>query len=154
MCSPLKGFFKFFPLKASRDSQRFRFWLRGVQFNSAVGCTPRSLALRYDAHRRVFKDIFLHDSVLWCPPRSLTPRRDAHLRVGLRRMMHTAELDSTVWCKPRSFLKIQISRQNQHRLRKYFTLFIRGPDGFETGKKMEVENLVTHSFLANIAKCA
>ena len=42
MCSPLKGFLLIVPLKATRDSQRFQFWLCSVQFDSAVWCTLRS----------------------------------------------------------------------------------------------------------------
>ena len=64
------------------------------------------------------------DSAVWCTPWSLTPRSDAH-----------CESDSTVWCTPWSFLKIWISRRNWNRIRKYFSLFIRGPDGFKSGKK-------------------
>ena len=50
MCSPLKGFLLIVPLKATRDSQRFRFWLRGVQFDSEVWCTPWSLTPQCNAH--------------------------------------------------------------------------------------------------------
>ena len=42
--------------------------------------------------------------------------------------MHKAESDSVVGCTPRSFLKILISGWNLNRIRKYFILFIRGPD--------------------------
>ena len=63
--------------------------------------------------------------------RSLTLRYDAHHGVWLCRMMHTAESDSAMGCTPRSFFKIRISRRN----RKYFSLFIRGLDGFESWKK-------------------
>ena len=51
--------------------------------------------------------------------------------------MHTAESNSEGWCRctPQSFLKIWISRRNRNRIRKYFSLFIRGPDGFESWKK-------------------
>ena len=66
--------------------------------------------------------------------------------------MHTAKLDSTVGCTLqsltpqcnahcRAFLKIQISRQNPNWIRKYFSLFFRGPDGFKSWKKY----LMTHS---------
>ena len=70
------GFILIVPLKATRDSQRFWFWLRGVHFYSAV----------------------------WCPPQSLTPRYDAHRGAWLHRGMHTAELDSAVWCTPQSLI--------------------------------------------------
>ena len=39
----------------------------------------------------------------------------------------------------------RISWQNRNRIGKYFSLFIRGPGGFESWKKIEIENLVTHS---------
>ena len=48
--------------------------------------------------------------------------------------MHTAELDSAVWCTPQSYLKIRISQWNWNRIRKYFSLYIRGLDGFESWK--------------------
>ena len=74
----LKEFLLIVPLKATRNSQRFWFWLIGVQFDSAVWCTPQSLTQQWDAHRGAW----------------LSSRK------------HTAELDSVVWCTPRSFLKI------------------------------------------------
>ena len=108
MCSLLKWFLLIVPLKASRDSQRLRFWLRGVHFDSEVWCTPRSLTLRYDAHRGAWLHGGMHTTE-GCTPRSLTPRYDAHSRAWLRGVMHTAEfyeklgsLDSTVWCTLRS----------------------------------------------------
>ena len=76
------------PLKGNRRSQRFWFWLRGVQFDSAMLCTPRSLTPRYDAHCK-----------------SLTPLWNAHHGAWLCSMMHTAELDSTMWCTPQSFFE-------------------------------------------------
>ena len=58
MCSPQKGFLLIVPLKATRDSQRFWIWLRGVmhtaELDSAVGSTPRSLTPQWDAHRGFF----------------------------------------------------------------------------------------------------
>ena len=48
--------------------------------------------------------------------------------------MHTAESDSAVWCTTRIFLQIRISRRNHNRIRKYFTLCIRCPEGFESWK--------------------
>ena len=77
--------------------------------------------------------------------------RTPRCAVLLRGVMYTLELDSAV-------LKIRISRRNRNLIRKYFILFIRGPDGFQSWKTMEVENLVTHSiydiinfFLNNLA---
>ena len=108
MCSLLKWFLLIVSLKASRDSQRFRFWLRGVHFDSEVWCTPQSLTLQYDAHRGAWLHGGMHTTE-GCTPRSLTPRYDAHSRAWLRGVMHTAEfyeklgsLDSTVWCTLRS----------------------------------------------------
>ena len=61
----------------------------------------------------------------------------------LRGMMHTVEIDLAVWCTLRrlnpcwdartrlSFLNTWISRRNQKRMPKYFSLFVRSPDGFE-----------------------
>ena len=80
---------------------------------------------------------------------------------------HTAESNCTPWSQNRnlweSMVAIKgtirrnpfrgeffelcegISRRNRNRIRKYLTLFIRGPDGCESWEKMKVENLVTHS---------
>ena len=69
---------------------------------------------------------------------------------------NTAEMISVVCCTPwRSSLRCVahpqrqlpdlISRWNQNRIWKYLSLFIRGPDRFESWKKLEVKNLVTHS---------
>ena len=84
---PLKGFLPIVPLKATRDSHRFWFWLRGVQFDSAVWCTQRSLTLRYDAHREAWLPGVQHnvelDSAVGSTPRSLTPWWDAHRRFRL-----------------------------------------------------------------------
>ena len=139
-----------------------------AESDSVVWCTPRSLTQQCDAHRGVWLRCEKHtaesDSVAWCTPRteffenfwsldspqSLTPWWDAH-----------RELDSTVWCTPRSltprgdahcrvrlrslidtlgiFLKIRISQRNQNRIRKYFSLFIRGPDGFESWKNWRLK---------------
>ena len=96
--------------------------------DSAVGCTPWSF---------------------WRTVHHLTPRCDAHCGAWLRGGMHTAESNSTVGCTLGSFLKIRISRQNRNRIRKYLSLFIRGPDGFESWTKQKVENLVTHSLYCN-----
>ena len=54
----------------------------------------------------------------------MNPRCGEHSGVRLRGMMHT-------W----SFLKIRISLQNRNRMRKYFSLFIRCTDGFESWNK-------------------
>ena len=43
--------------------------------------------------------------------------------------------------------KVRISQRNRNRIRKYFSLFIRGPDGFEWWKKLGVENLVGQGFV-------
>ena len=108
-------------------------WLRGEP-------TPWSLTQRCDAHRGVrlgggmhtaefFKKIWSLDSSVWYTRQSLTPWWDAYRGAWLR-VMHTAE-----WCTPQSFLKIRISWRNQNRIRKYFNLFIRALDGFESWKK-------------------
>ena len=81
-----------------------------------------------------FKILWVHDSVVWCTLRSLTPPCYAHCRVWLHGMLYTAERDSAVVSKPQSFLKLWISQQNCNRIRKYFSLFIMGLDGFESWK--------------------
>ena len=74
------------------------------------------------------------DSAEGSTRQSLTPRCASHHGVfsdtlfsWLRRMRHTA----------RSFLKIWISRRNWKWIRKYFSLFIRGLDGLESGKNRD-----------------
>ena len=95
MCSLLKGFKLIVTFKASRNSQIFRFWLRGVQFVSAVGCTPGNF----------LRNLVQFDSAVWCTLRSLTLRCDAHHRAWLHSGMHTTELDSALRCTPWSFLR-------------------------------------------------
>ena len=118
------------PLKATRDSQRFWCWLRGVHFDSAMWCTPRSLTPGWDAHRggwsylrilvqltppcAAHREVFfgnfgLLDSAVWSTPRSLTPRSDAHRGVWIRGVIHTGESDSTMGCIPWVFWKIFIN---------------------------------------------
>ena len=79
-------------------------------------------------------------SAVWYLPRSQTPRYNAHCGIFLHctvySMMHTLQS-----LTPRRFLIKRISRRNRNR--KYFSLFIRGPDWFESWKN-EVENLITH----------
>ena len=48
MCSPLNGFLLIVPLQATRDKWRLRFWLCGVQFDSAVWCTPQNLLKNFE----------------------------------------------------------------------------------------------------------
>ena len=95
-CSPLKGFLLIVPLKETRDQQNFRFWLWGVQFDSAVWYTLQSLILWYDAHRGAWLLVGMHttelDSAVWCTKWILTLRCDAHCRVFWE-----------IWVTPRSF---------------------------------------------------
>ena len=144
----IKGFLLIVPLRATRDSQRFRFWLCGVQFDSAVWCTPRSLTdFAVQCTPRKFSEILIS----WLTEWSLSPQWDAQSGTWLCSGMHTSELfekflslDSLVWCTPRSFLKIWISWRNRNWIRKYFSLFIRGLWVWIM-EKIKVENLVTHS---------
>ena len=124
MRSPLKGFLPAVPLRPTRDSQRFRFWLCSVQFDLAAWCTPQSLTRQWNAHRGAWLCRGMNTaesdssvgSTLW----SSTPQCDAHCGVfweiwcsWLRDVMHTAvhdfhsgihtaELDSSVGSTPRS----------------------------------------------------
>ena len=90
MCSPLEGFLLIFLLKATRDKRRFRFHLRGVQFVSAVCCTPRRSSQRYDAHREdrfhgVQHTAEIVSAVGWTPRRTLCDRtwRNRNRWVGI-----------------------------------------------------------------------
>ena len=42
-----------------------------------------------------------------------------------------------------SNFKFEYIRENEFFEKNYFSLFIRGPDGFDSWNKIEVENLVT-----------
>ena len=92
------------------------------------------LTMRCDANREV-------NSAVWSALRSLIPGYDAPLGVWLHRVMHTTESDFEVGCTLWSFKKIWISRRNQNWIRKYFSLFIRGLDGFESWKKWRAKIL-------------
>ena len=127
--------------------------------DSTVWCTPRGLTpgmmhtaeflytffmtLLCDAHRRTWLRGGMHtaelDSMEWCTPGSLTQQYDAHAQ----------------WCTPQSFLKIRISRQNRNRIRKFLTLFIRGPDGFESWKiwKSKLSWHTPFNMETNLQKC-
>ena len=98
-----------------------------------------------------------------------TPRCASHRRVELCCVLPTTETDFVVcippqsqapqciplksrapWCDAHRGVEFfdlcdQISRQNRNWIQKYFSLFIRGLDGFESWKKLEVKNLLTHS---------
>ena len=123
MCSPQKRFLLIVPLKATRDSQRFWFWLRSVH---------RTTESRYDAHHGVFWKIWVtwlrgmhHREIaivkcwiktdtlqvidsavwftpvwllVWCRLRSFF----IYFFSWLRDVMHTAKSDSWVWCTPLS----------------------------------------------------
>ena len=81
----------------------------------------------------------------------------SHPGIRLSGVHHTAESNCRPWNQNINFachahrvvtiftLYDRISHRNRNRVRKYFSLFIRGPDGFESWKKLEVENLVTHT---------
>ena len=110
----------FVKLRMKTDTWYISYWLcsvmRSTESDSAVWCTPWSLTPRWDAHHRVFWELFIlwlrsvmHtteiDSAVWCTLHS------AHCRAWLRSGMHTAELDSGVWCTPQSL----IPRWDPHR---------------------------------------
>ena len=101
------------------------------------------------------------DSVVCIIPRSQTPRCAAHRGVKLRGVHSTAESSSVVCITPRSQtahrgVKIercdQISRRNRNRIQKYFSLLIRGPDGFESWKKNWRLKISWHTPFKNMQK--
>ena len=65
--------------------------------------------------------------ILFAKPKILTPRCHAHQGV-----------EFFEFCD-------RISWGNRNLIRKYFSLFITGSGGFESWKKIEVKNFVTHS---------
>ena len=150
MCSSLKGFFMTVPLKATSDKWKFRFCLRGMLHTATEIVSPSP---RCDAHRRDFFEIWsswlqidhkvvsLVGSRPWRQsPRCVAHRRDRLLNVlhtedRLQSVLHTAEIDSVVESTPPRQLCDRISRRNQDRIRKYFSLFTRAPDGVESWKK-------------------
>ena len=127
-----KRFLLIVPLKATRDKQRFHFWLRGVQCFSAVWCTLGRLSLRSAAHygdclrkvmdTRSFSRYCVHDS--WEYLGKLTPRCDAHRGDWLSGVMYTAEIVSAEWSAPRGFWKIWIciSAKFEKEFLKYLSL--------------------------------
>ena len=123
----------------------WRFFSKFGTIVSSVCSTPRRWwwwSRQWDAHRSTPQRYFqsLEPSTPWC---------DAHRRDYLCGRMHTAEMISAV-CNcmiPQRPLRDRMSRRNRNGIWKYFSLFIRGPDGFESWKKLEVENLATHSLL-------
>ena len=86
MCSPLKVFLHIVPLKATKYKWRFQFWLRGVQFVSAVCCTPRISSVWCVAQRGDFFET-------WRPWLHSMLHTIGDL---LRAMLHTGEIFSTV----------------------------------------------------------
>ena len=147
MCSPLKGFLLIVSLKAITDKWRIRFCFRCVQLIFAVCCTPwrsspRCVAHCWDCLCGVYRDHLqgvMHTeeiiSAVCCTLQILSPPYVAHRRDDLCGMLHTAEIISTVGCTQRRSLCDWMSRRNENLIRKYFRLFIRGPDGFESWKK-------------------
>ena len=59
-----KFFLLIVPFKATRDSQRYRFLLRGVHFDSPVWCTPRSF-IKIRISRRIETEF---ENTLTCLP--------------------------------------------------------------------------------------
>ena len=126
MCPPLKGFLLIVPLKATRDKGRF-------DFDSAV-C---SLSSRHVAqHRRGTAEIFLKFGANdFISITKLSPRCPAQIGENICSVLHYGEIDSVVCCTPLRQLCDRISQQNRNRIQKYFSLFIRSPDRFESWKK-------------------
>ena len=98
MCSPLKGFLLIVSFKATIDKWRIRFCFRGVQFISAVCCTP---LISHRDHLRGMLDTAGIVSVVCGTPLRLSPRYVAHSRDDLCGMMNTKEIISAVWCTQR-----------------------------------------------------
>ena len=143
--------------------------LRGVhhtaESSSAVCITPRSQAPRCASYRGVKGINFLKklcgvhhtaesSSAVCIIPPSQAPRCASHCGVKLLTAESSFKRDNQESIKSGfkltknvDFFELcdQISRWNRNWIRKYFSLFIRGLDGFESWKKLEVENLVTHS---------
>ena len=96
-----------------------------AESDSAVTCTPQSLAQRWHAHHRVWISGGMHtsesDSAVTCTPQNLTQRWHAHHRVWISNGihsavilsgdMHTAKSDSAVTCTPPSLTQ----RGHSHR---------------------------------------
>ena len=70
-------------------------------------------------------------SAVCCTPRRLSQWCATHPGDDLRGV-HTAEIISAVCCTPRRKLCDRISRGYRNQIRKYFSLFISCPDGFES----------------------
>ena len=134
MRSPPKVFLLIVTLKATTDKWRFRFWLPGVQFVTAVCCTPLRSSLRCVAHCGDCLCVMLNTAEIISSV-SCTPRRSSLRCVAHRGdFFELGAMDSTVCSTPWRQLCYRISQQNRNHIRKHFTLFIRGPTGFESWK--------------------
>ena len=105
--------------------------------------TPRSQTNVLSKSTFYTSNLFFHDRCIHqrmssdCPFKSNQSRAKISIltpgcAVCLCGVMHTTEIDFEVVCTPWSFLTIRISRRNRKRNRKYFSLFVRSPDGFES----------------------
>ena len=74
-------------------------------------------------------------SSLWCAQRS-SPWCDSYSRDDLCGMLHTAEMISALCCTPGRHFCDWMSCGNWNRIRKHFSLYTRGPDGFELWKRL------------------
>ena len=76
-------------------------------------------------------------SAIFCTSRSVLPSAEMISAVGCTPqrsspwVLQTVEIVSAVCCTPQRQFCDRISRRNQNRIRKYFSLFIRGPDEFQ-----------------------
>ena len=109
----------------------------------AVWCTPRSLSPQCEAHRRSWFGSVKHTAEFvkeiwstWLCGVMHTAEIDYPVRCTPQSFFYNLwSLDSAVWCTPWSFLKIStISQRNWNRLGKYFSLFIRVLNVFESWK--------------------
>ena len=116
--------------------------------SSAVCITPRSYAPWCASHHGVKLHGVHHTAESNCTPGS----QNRNLRESLVAFKGTIRKNpfrgEHIYHERKDLKKTicdRISRRNRNWIQKYFSLFIRSPDRFQSWEKMVVENLVTHS---------
>ena len=146
MSSPLKVFLLIVPLKSNQRQEKISILSPRCSNLSLVCVAHCGDHLRSGLRTR---EII---SAVCCTLHIWSPRYVGDGWDDLCGMLHTAEIVLAVCCTLRIQLYDRISQRNRNRIRKYFSLIIRGSDGFQSWKKLEVENLVTHSLALNSKK--
>ena len=111
-----------------------------VETITSVCNTPRGSSPRYVAHHEdnlcdVLQTAEIISAVCFTLRRS-SQQCATYRGYHLSGVQHTADIISAVSCTPQRQLCDSISQLKQNRIQKYFSLFIRGSDGFVSWKKL------------------